>query len=268
MTLELLHLEYLEQQPDGYQYTQFCEHYRQWLRRRGATMRQVHRAGEKIFVDYSGKKPCIWDATTGEQIEVELFVAVLGASNLHVRRGDAHAARARLDRRATRAPSPSSAACRSAVCDQLKSGVTVSCRYEPGIQRTYEEMARTTARRCCRRGRGTRATRRRSRSPCRSRSGGSWRGCATRRIFSLDSLNARIAELLEDLNGRTMRVYQVEPARALREARALGAQAAARRALRVRRLVARAVNIDYHVEVDGHYYSVPRTHRRRTSTCV
>jgi transposase len=57
-------------------------------------MRQVHHAGEKTFVDYSGKKPCIWDARTGERIEVELFVAVLGRLELHVRRGDAHAARA------------------------------------------------------------------------------------------------------------------------------------------------------------------------------
>src|SRR5258708_2795192 len=81
VTLELLHLEYLEQHPDGYRYTQFCEIYRRWLGRRGLSMRQVHHAGEKLFVDYAGKKPSIIDATTGEVIEVELFVAVLGASN-------------------------------------------------------------------------------------------------------------------------------------------------------------------------------------------
>ena len=69
VTLELLHLEYLEQQPDGYRYTQFCEIYRQWLSRQRLSMRQVHRAGEKLFVDYSGKKPCIWDAQTGERIQ-------------------------------------------------------------------------------------------------------------------------------------------------------------------------------------------------------
>jgi hypothetical protein len=81
VTLELLHLEYLEQHPDGYRYTQFCEIYRRWLGRRGLTMRQVHQGGEKLFVDYAGKKPSIIDATTGAVIEVELFVAVLGASN-------------------------------------------------------------------------------------------------------------------------------------------------------------------------------------------
>ena len=54
VTLELLHLEYLEQHPDGYRYTQFCECYRRWLQRRGLSMRQVHRAGAKLFVDYAG----------------------------------------------------------------------------------------------------------------------------------------------------------------------------------------------------------------------
>jgi transposase len=82
VTLELLHLEYLRDQPEGYRYTAFCEAYRQWLKRRGVVMRQQHKAGDKTFVDYSGKKPSVVDATTGEVVEVELFVAVLGASNL------------------------------------------------------------------------------------------------------------------------------------------------------------------------------------------
>jgi transposase len=81
VTLELLHLEYLEQHPDGYRYTQFCEVYRRWVQRRGLSMRQVHRAGAKLFVDYAGKKPTLIEATTGEVIAVELFVAALGASN-------------------------------------------------------------------------------------------------------------------------------------------------------------------------------------------
>src|SRR5262245_15853430 len=81
VTLELPHLEYLEQPPDGYRYTQFCEHYRQWCARHRLSMRQVHRGGEKLFVDYSGKKPHLVDPRTGEVREVELFVAVLGASS-------------------------------------------------------------------------------------------------------------------------------------------------------------------------------------------
>jgi transposase len=81
VTLELLHLEYLDRHPDGYRYTRFCDLYRRWLKRRGLSMRQIHRAGEKCFVDYAGQKPRLIDPATGEVIEVELFVAVLGASN-------------------------------------------------------------------------------------------------------------------------------------------------------------------------------------------
>jgi transposase len=81
VTLQLLHLEYLEEEPAGYRYTQFCEYYRRWCRRRRISMRQIHRAGEKTFVDYSGKQPVIYDARTGQPTPVELFVGVLGASS-------------------------------------------------------------------------------------------------------------------------------------------------------------------------------------------
>src|SRR5690606_23377453 len=73
VTLALLHLEYLEQHPNGYRYTQFCEHYRRWLDRRRLSMRQVHRAGEKGFVDYAGQRPYLVDPRTGECTPVELF---------------------------------------------------------------------------------------------------------------------------------------------------------------------------------------------------
>jgi transposase len=79
--LELLHLEHLGRHPDGYRYIRFCDYYRQWLARHRLSMRQAHRAGEKVFVDYAGQKPHLIDPTTGESIEVELFVGVLGASN-------------------------------------------------------------------------------------------------------------------------------------------------------------------------------------------
>lgn len=82
MTLELLHVEYLQEHPEGYRCTAFCDRYRAWLGRPNAVMRQVHKAGEKAFVDYSGKRPRYVDASTGERVDVELFVAVLGASNL------------------------------------------------------------------------------------------------------------------------------------------------------------------------------------------
>src|SRR5262245_27603438 len=68
VTLQLLHLEYLQRHPDGYRYSQFCRHYHDWVGTLAPTMRQVHRAGEKVFVDFSGKRPTIVDPTTGELV--------------------------------------------------------------------------------------------------------------------------------------------------------------------------------------------------------
>src|SRR5262245_1272635 len=141
VTLELLHLEYLEHHPDGYRYTQYCEIYRRWLKHRGLSMRQVHQAGEKLFVDYSGTKPTLIDSSTGAVTAVELFVAVLGASNYTY----AEATRTQQvpDWIAShqRAFAFYGGVTAVVVCDQLKSGVTVPCRYEPGLQRTYEAFA-------------------------------------------------------------------------------------------------------------------------------
>ena len=81
VTLELLHQEYIEQNHGGYGYTQFCVVYREWLQKRRLSMKQVHRGGEKLFVDYSGKRPHLVDFMTGESVPVELFVCVLGASS-------------------------------------------------------------------------------------------------------------------------------------------------------------------------------------------
>ena len=82
VTLQLLWEEYAQVHPSGYRYTQFCEIYRQWARRLRPSMWQVHRAGEKTFIDFSGKRPSLVDRRTGELRRVELFVAVLGASSL------------------------------------------------------------------------------------------------------------------------------------------------------------------------------------------
>jgi transposase len=141
VTLELLHLEYLEANPTGYRYTAFCEHYRQWLSKHRLSMRQVHLGGEKMFVDYSGKKPHLVDAKTGEVLDVELFVAVLGASNY------TFAEATRTQQSADWILSHGHAAEYFGgvpavwVPDQLRTGVTVPCRYEPGVQRTYADWA-------------------------------------------------------------------------------------------------------------------------------
>ena len=81
VTLQLLNLEYLEQHPGGYQYSQFCELYRRWQRGIDLVMRQEHRAGEKMFIDYAGQTIPVIERATGVITEAQIFVTVLGASN-------------------------------------------------------------------------------------------------------------------------------------------------------------------------------------------
>jgi len=261
VTLELLHLEYLEKHPDGLRYTQFCDDYREWLQRRRLSMRQVHHAGEKLFVDYSGKKPHIIDRTTGELIDVELFVAVLGASNYTYVEATRTQKIADWIGSHVRCFEFLGGVPRDVVPDQLKSGVVGACRYEPSIQRTYEELAHHY---------GTTVLPARPAHP-RDKAkveravqiAQRWviARLRNRTFFSLAELNDGIAEARDDLNARTMKTY-----------------GASRRTLfeRLDRPVLRplpqgrftlaewkmvSANIDYHVEYDGHYYSVPYTLR-------
>ena len=141
VTLQLLWEEHLQVHPSGYRYTQFCEIYRQWVRRLRPSMRQIHRAGEKTFIDFSGKRPSLVDRRTGELRPVELFVSVLGASNLTYAEAtrtqqlpdwvDAHIHMAEYFGGSTTMWVP----------DQLKSAITRPCRYEAGVNRTYEDLA-------------------------------------------------------------------------------------------------------------------------------
>ena len=99
VTLQLLWEEYALVHPQGYRRTQFCALYQQWARRLRPSMRQVHRAGEKTFLDFSGKRPTLIDDRTGASRRVELFVAVLGASRFTYVEATATQQPARLGRR-------------------------------------------------------------------------------------------------------------------------------------------------------------------------
>jgi transposase len=81
VTLNLLWLEYRAQHPDGYGYSRFCQLYRKWRGKLDVVLRQRHRAGEKMFIDFAGQKVRIVDGFTGEVQYAEVFVATLGASN-------------------------------------------------------------------------------------------------------------------------------------------------------------------------------------------
>ena len=265
VTLELLHLEYLEQHANGYSYTTFCDIYRTWLSRQRLSMRQVHRAGDKLFVDYSGKKARIIDPRTGEVTAVELFVAVLGASSYtYVEATRTQSSRDWIASH-MRALEHLGGVPGAIVPDQLKSGVIAACRYEPTTQRTYHELARHygTAILPARPGK----PRDKAKAEVGVQVVQRWILARLRneQFFSLEALNERIAELMDELNDRPMRRYGGVSRRALYER----LDRPALKPLPVERFVyatwkLATVNIDYHVEVDKHFYSVPytRAHER------
>lgn len=260
VTLETLHLEYVadHEGQDPYGYTAFCGRYRSWLKARGLSMRQVHRAGEKVFVDFSGKKPFVFDPLTGECVEVELFVAVLGASSFTYVEATRDQTLASWIRAHVRAFTYFGGTPATAVPDQLKAAVTVPCRYEPTVQRHYAElghhyqMAIVPARpyKPKDKAKVERAVQVAQR----------WILARLRHetFFSIEALNGRIRELLEELNARPMKRYGGLSRRDLFERlerpalRPLPAEpfeyASWSRA---------KVHGDYHVQVDEHYYSVP-----------
>src|SRR5437867_4452956 len=98
VTLSILWDEYVERNPDGYRYSRFCELYRSWEAKLSVTMRQTHVGGDKLFVDYAGDTvPVIVDRLTGEVRQAQIFVAVIGCLELHLRQGDLDASAWRLD---------------------------------------------------------------------------------------------------------------------------------------------------------------------------
>ena len=260
VTLELLHLEYLERHPDGYRYTQFCDLYRKWLRRRRLTMRQVHRAGEKGFVDYAGKTPCLTDPATGQRVPVELFVMALGASSYTYAEATATQQLPDWIASHTRALAYYGGVPRAVVPDQLKSAVTIPCRYEPGVHRTYAELAAHY---------GTTILPARPAKPRDKAIAEVGVQVAERWIvarlrhetfYTLTALNERIGELLEALNAKPMRHYGGASRRDLFERLErphLGPLPA--EPFEYADWLKAGVNVDYHVAVDHHFYSVPHT---------
>jgi transposase len=258
VTLELLHLEYLEAQPDGMQYTAFCDRYRAWKRNRRLTMRQSHKAGERMFVDFSGKRPSIVDRVTGEVREVELFVAVLGASSMTF-------CCAVESQRVTdwlhvheEALAYFGGTAEIWTPDCLKSAVTRVDRYEPELQRSYAAMAAHHAAVVI----PARPYKARDKAKVEVAVQVAQRWILARlrheTFFDLPSLNARIRELCEVLNDRPRRALGGTSRRELFEA-------VERKALKPlasdpyvhREVLKKRAGTDYHVEVDRHWYSVP-----------
>ena len=257
VTLTLLWHEYKAAHPEGYQYSWFCDQYRAWAARLDVVMRQEHRAGEKLFVDYAGQGVEVMDRRTGEIRQAQIFVAVLGASSYTY-------AEATWTQRLpdwigahVRAFAFFGGTSEIVVPDNLRSGVSKAHRYEPDLNPTYADLASHY---------GVAVLPARARKPrdkAKAETGvllvERWILAALRHrtFFSLQELNREIARLLERLNARAFKklpgsrreLFEQLDRPALRPLPAQPYEFAEWKKVRV--------NIDYHVEVEGHYYSVP-----------
>lgn len=257
VTLRLLWEEYRTDHPDGYGYTQFCEHYRRYTAGLEVSMRQDHKAGEKLFVDYSGGTMPVVDARTGEVREAEIFVAVLGASSYSYAEATWSQQLPDWIGAHTRALSFFGGVPELIVPDNLKSGVTKASYYDPEINPTYQHWADHYAVAIL----PTRV--RHPKDKPKVESGVQvvqrWilARLRNRTFFSLEELNEAIAMLLEDLNTR--------PLCAMRESRSSLFERLDRTALRSLPIEpyeldewrGATVNVDYHVSFEDHFYSVP-----------
>jgi transposase len=257
VTLLLLWEEYRAEHPDGYGYSRFCDLYVDWRRGVSATMRQTHVAGEKLFVDFAGDTLPVFDGVSGEERRAHVFVAVLGASNYTYAEarwseGLADWIGCHVNVLAFLGGVP-----RLLVCDNLRAGVTAACRYEPGINRTYADLAAHY-------GTAVLPTRvRRPRDKAKVEAGVLiverfiLARLRNRRFLSLGELNEAIREVLGDLNARLMRrlgASRREFFESLDRPVLLPLPPEPYAYAEWRRC---RVAPDYHVEVAGHFYSVP-----------
>jgi len=207
VTLMLLWEEYCDASSDSFSYSWFCERYKEWAGRLRPTLRQVHVAGEKLFVDYSGHTLEVIDGASGEVRTAQIFVAVLGASNYTY--AEASFSQSLPDWIAShvRAFSYFGGSARQTVSDNLKAGITRACFHEPMVNRTYADLARhyRTA--------VVPARPYHPRDKAKVEVGvqivGRWilARLRNRRFFSLAALNEAIHALLFDLNDRPLRSW-------------------------------------------------------------
>jgi transposase len=255
VTLQVLWDEYIERHPDGYRYSRFCDLYRGWAANLPVTMRQNHGAGEKRFVDYAGDTiPVVIDRRTGKTRAAHIFVAVLGASSLsfaEARWGEALADWLECHVHALEAVGGAPALL---VPDNAKVAVIKACLYDPQVNRSYAEMAAhygssvLPAR--------PRRPRDKAKVEAAVRIVERWLlGRLRHRVFySLTEVNAAIGALMADLNDRRVLRRVGRTRRQLFEE----VDRPALRALPAERYVYAEwrIRLDYHVEIDRHYYSV------------
>jgi transposase len=259
VTLQLLWEEYRGRHLQGYGYSRFCELYRAWAKRLSPTMRQTHVAGERLFVDYAGTKLQVFDAATGEVLTVELFVAALGASSYTFAEATWTQTLPDWIGSHTRAYAFLGGVPSMTVSDNLRSGITKASFYEPAVNRSYAEMAAhyDTAIIPAR----PRKPRDKAKVEAAVLLATRWiiAKLRNRKFFSLAELNEAIRACVADLNNRSSR-HLGASRRALFEE----VERSALKPLPAGPYVFAAwkecrVGLDYHVEVEKHYYSVPHT---------
>lgn len=257
VTLQLLWYEYKKACEDGYQYTQFCEYYRRSQEKLDLSLRKEYRAGERVFVDWAGPEVPIVDRGTGEVAFASIFVAVLGASSLTFVEAFPSRVQANWILAHIHAFEYFGGVPEIVVEDNLKTGVAKPCRYEPDINPIYQDMASHY---------GTAVIPSRVRKPrdnAKAEAGvllvERWILAALRNhtFFSVAELNMAIGELLERLNNKKFKKlpYSRQELFDTLERAALKPLPSERYPF-IQWKTAK-VNIDYHIEVDRHFYSVP-----------
>jgi transposase len=263
-TRQLLWEEYRTTCPEGYGYSQFCQLYRRWKQERDLVLRQEHRPGEKLFVDWAGATIPLHDPQTGEVRRTSLFVAVLGASNYTYAEASEDQQMVSWIGAHVRTFEFLGGCPQLVVPDNAKTGVLKPCRYEPDLNPTYQEMAMHY-------GVGVLPTRpRKPRDKAKVEVGVQiaerWIIAALRhrQFFSLAELNRAIRELLEKLNQRPFQKREGS-----RQSLFLEVDQPALRPLPAERFdlsvwSQATVNIDYHIQFEGSFYSVPHQLARQT----
>lgn len=256
LTIQLLWHEYRERHLEGFGYAQFCKLYARWRGKQDYCMRQIHRGGEKLFVDYCDGLSIV-DAATGELIQTQLFVAVWGASNFTYVEAALSQDLPSWIGAHVRAFDYFGCVAKAVVPDCLKSGVSKACRYEPEINPTYADLAAHY---------GAAVLPARPRHPrdkAKVEVGAliaqRWILAVLRKrvFFSIAEINAAVRELLERLNARALRKLK-QSRRQLFEAldrpAALPLPARPYEYAEWRKV---RVNVDYHVQLERHFYSAP-----------
>lgn len=257
VTLSLLWLEYKAANPDGYQYTQFCEHYKREKKSLDVVLRQEHRAGEKLFTDYAGDTVDIINPATGEMAPAYIFVAVLGASNYTFAEAVEDLSLASWISSHIRALEFFGAAPQIIIPDNTRCAVIKPDRYEPDLNPAFAAMAAHY----CTAVIPTRVAKPRDKAPVEA---GvllveRWILAALRNrtFFSVRELNSAISQLLERLNARKFKRMNATRRELFENLDRPAMQPLPPTRYEFLEWKTAKVGIDYHIVCDKHFYSVP-----------